>query len=171
MTTDIIATEAEPHTDAPTDPDTDGTLDTEAEPEDGTDEAAIEEALAEIARHVDVPVITGPQAQGDLIVLPWPAETGAGRRARDLAKVAPIPADGVTVLTGNGGHAHRLAPTPGVAWHAYPGERQTLGVLAVADDATAVLGHIEHGDTHIGPGVYVIRRQREQADEVRLVAD
>lgn len=119
---------------------------------------------------VDVPTLTGPQAQGDLIILPWDESVSADQRHAAIIQAQPIPVGGTVVLTGNGGHDHRLACTPGVSWYAYT-ESQTLGVLTVADDALAVLGHVEHGDTHIGPGVYVIRRQREQADEIRMVAD
>lgn len=118
----------------------------------------------------EVPVLTGPQAQGDLLILPWPAGTATDRRAQDIAQAKPVTAP-VVVITGDNGHDHTLAPAPGVAWHAYAHGQQTIGVLTVADDAIAVLGHIEHGDSHIGPGVYVIRRQREQSDEIRLVAD
>jgi len=116
----------------------------------------------------EVPVITGPQAQGDLIILPWPAD-GSARRGVDVSRVVPVTA-AVVVLTGDGGHDHALSPAPGVAWYRYP-SGQTLGVLTVADGAVGVLGHIEHGDSHIGPGVYVIRRQREQADQIRMVQD
>lgn len=112
-----------------------------------------------------------PQSQGDLIILPWAADVAPERRAADAALCRPIPATGITVLTGNGGHEHRLSPVPGVTWYGYPQGSQTLGVLSVEEGAVAVLGHIEHGDTYVGPGVYVIRRQREQADEIRLVQD
>lgn len=119
----------------------------------------------------EVPVIAGvPQAQGDLIILPWPTTTAPARRAEEAAKAQSVTRP-VVVITGESGHDHTLAPAPGVAWFSYPTGSQTLGVLIVADDAVAVLGHIEHGDTHIGPGVYVVRRQREQADEIRMVAD
>ena len=116
------------------------------------------------------PVLTGPQAQGDLLILPWPADVATARRAREIDHAEPVTRPTVLV-TGANGHDHTLAPAPGVAWFAYPGNQQTIGVLTVAPGAVAVIGHIEHGDTYIGPGVYVIRRQREQADEARLVAD
>lgn len=128
-------------------------------------------ASIETIAGLDIPVFAGPQAQGDLIILPWPASTSPTRRAKAAAAAKPV-THPVVVQTGQGGHDHTLSPAPGVAWHSYPGsEPQTLGVLVVDGGAVAVLGHIEHGDTHIGPGVYVIRRQREQADEIRMVAD
>jgi hypothetical protein len=35
----------------------------------------------------------------------------------------------------------------------------------------AYLTHPEHGFNAIGTGSYVINRQREQADEIRIIAD
>ncbi|KBR63579.1 hypothetical protein X425_02408 [Mycobacterium avium XTB13-223] len=35
----------------------------------------------------------------------------------------------------------------------------------------AVLCHPEHGFNRIAPGSYEIRRQREMAEEIRMVAD
>jgi hypothetical protein len=128
----------------------------------------IDDAVAAIAPPIHAGV---PQSQGDLIILPWAADVAPERRAADTGMCRPIPAAGVTVLTGNGGHEHRLSPVPGATWYGYPRGTQTLGVLNVEEGAAGVLGHIEHGDTYIGPGVYVIRRQREQADEIRLVQD
>jgi hypothetical protein len=131
--------------------------------------SVVTEDIADLAAQADIPVFAGRQAQGDLVILPWPDGVAAERRRSELALTKPIKVP-VVVLTGNGGHDHTLSPAPDVAWYAYAAG-QTLGVLAVEDGAVAVLGHIEHGDTHIGPGVYVIRRQREQADQIRLVAD
>ena len=39
------------------------------------------------------------------------------------------------------------------------------------DGSTAYLGHPEHGFMGIGAGTYEIRRQREMAEELRMVAD
>lgn len=110
------------------------------------------------------------QAQGDLIILPWPGDVGARRRMEDIARVKPLTVPVVT-LTGNDGHDHTLRPAVGVGWLGYGSQSQTLGVLTVDEGAVAVLAHPEHGESLIGPGVYVVRRQREQADEIRLVAD
>ncbi|MFI9591324.1 hypothetical protein [Nonomuraea sp. NPDC052265] len=45
-----------------------------------------------------------------------------------------------------------------------------LGVLTVEENATACLARPEHAFTGIAPGAYELRRHREQADQVRLVA-
>lgn len=111
----------------------------------------------------EVPVNSGLQAQGDLFVIPdnRPAERGPA-----------VPAAGIAVIEAvGGGHEHRLfAGEPGTAFFA-PARSggQDIGHLEVT--APAYLLHPEHGATGIAPGSYVLRRQREQADEERLIAD
>lgn len=119
-------------------------------------------------RQADIPVLTGLQAQGDVIVLP-----SAGSRAA----VTPVPQQGVAVVRGeNGGHTHLLLAAGTVTWDpsATAGTNPSdldLGTLTVAEGATAYLAHPEHAYSGIGAGTYVLRRQREQADVTRFVAD
>lgn len=122
---------------------------------------------------LEIPIISGqPQAQGDLLILDWPTDCASARRSADVGKAKSLPVKGEVVLLGDDGHAHLLTGDEGVNWYRYPGQaNQTLGVVVVEPGGLAVLGHEEHGDSHIGEGVYVIRRQREQADQIRLVAD
>ena len=121
----------------------------------------------EIPEHLEldaeVPVITGLQVQGDLAIIP----------VRKSAKPGvSVPAEGVAVVRGeNGGHTHLLVGEGAVAFAPVATPGQDLGVLTVDDDSTAFLLHPEHGCNAMGPGSYLIRRQREQADEIRLVAD
>lgn len=126
--------------------------------------------LGVLDTEVDVPVLTGvPQAQGDLIILPRP-----GKKA-----TTPIPAAGVEVVRSEaGGNTHSLHSLDGPAcfWDQDTGRGGdtglTLGVLTVPEGASAYLVHSEeHGANAIGPGSYEIRRQREMADEIRMVAD
>jgi hypothetical protein len=119
--------------------------------------------LDHLDRQVDVPVIDGPQAQGDLIVIPAP----------DLsAATIPVPRAGVPVVRGeNGGNTHLLVADGPVYFDATPASGQTLGTLTAPAGSAAFLIHPEHGATGIAPGSYVIRRQREQADQIRMVAD
>jgi hypothetical protein len=134
--------------------------------------------LAALAAQIDVPPLSGLQAQGDLIVIP--AGGGIVPEA-----VTPLPAGGVELVKGAGGHVHLLLGLDGVFWDA-PTDRpepQTLGTLTVAEGATAWLAHgdgtpvslvdrdAEHGPLAVAPGTYVIRRQREQRDIIDLVAD
>lgn len=125
---------------------------------------AEQDVLDHLDRQVDVPVLTGPQPQGDIIVIP------AARL--DTAPGALVPHAGVPVVRGeNGGNTHLLIGDGPLLWAAGEPGAQTLGVLTVPDHSTAFLLHPEHGAAGVGPGTYVIRRQREQADEIRLVTD
>ena len=123
------------------------------------------EIPAHLEAQAEVPVVTGAQRQGDVIVLPM--------RKGDVAGAKPVPAEGVAVVRGeNGGNTHLLVAEGAVSFAAAPErEPQTLGTLVVDKNATAFLLHPEHGGQGIGPGNYTIRRQREQADEIRLVQD
>jgi len=115
-------------------------------------------------RSVEIPVLSGPQRQGDVMVLPNPA-----RRA-----IALVPTAGVAVVRGeNGGNTHLLLAEGAVQFspRAPSPTDLVLGVLTVAEGATAWLAHPEHGYLGIAPGSYELRRQREQADELRMVAD
>lgn len=109
---------------------------------------------------VEIPICSGLQRQGDVIVIP----TRAGKE-----KSVPIPAEGVPVVRGeNGGNTHLLV---GDGSWAPSTDLLTLGVLTVRAGGVAYLLHPEHGGQGIAPGSYRIGRQREQADEIRRVAD
>lgn len=131
------------------------------------DRAGIE-AIGGLDAQVDVPVLHGAQAQGDLIALPRPLAAPA---------TAPVPTGGVDVVPGgNGANTHTLLSWDGPACRydvRDPGPSGlVLGVLTVPAGATAYLVHSEeHGANAFGPGTYEIRRQRERADVVRRVAD
>lgn len=134
---------------------------------------AAEQVLAQLD---DIaPVHTGlPLAQGDLLLIP---ADGQVPPATD-----PIPAAGVPLVRGQGGHTHLLMGH--VLWAADSTGSQTIGTVTVP---ARQVGYIAHGDgtpasaldrdaEHAlvafgGPCTYVIRRQREQADEIRMVAD
>lgn len=108
-----------------------------------------------------VPTICGLQMQGDVAVIPTRPSAKDG---------TPIPADGVPVVRGeNGGHTHLLLG--GVSWAPVENVGQDLGVVTVRDGDVGYLAHPEHGYLAFGPGAYILRRQREQRDEIRLVAD
>jgi hypothetical protein len=121
--------------------------------------------LEHLEAEMQVPVLAGVQFQGDLAVIP----------ADDIelpGDTKPVPADGIPVIPAvAGGHEHRLfASVPGTAfWAPDTGSGQDLGVLTSSEPC--YLLHPEHGGTGVAPGRYVLRRQREQADEERLVAD
>lgn len=117
-------------------------------------------------REATVAVSTGIQRQGDVIVIP---AVVANRPA--VNAIRAVPPCGVAVVRGEaGGNTHLLLADGPVRYDPAPRDL-TLGVLTVPDGSVAYLAHPEHGYAGIGPGSYVIRRQREQADQIRIVAD
>lgn len=121
-----------------------------------------------LERDAEVPVIAGLQAQGDLIVVP--AAMAAGRPWANKAR--RVPAEGLEVIRGaDGRNPHLLIGDGPITWIGATAAGQVLGLLSVPDDSTAYLLHPEHGANGIAPGLYEVRRQRELAQEVRLVAD
>lgn len=127
-----------------------------------------DETIAEL----EVPVLTGPQRQGDVLVIPRPPIGDAEHSAMN-----EVPADGVAVITGEAtGNTHMLQPEPGtvIRWAPAPtsGTSVNLGVLEVEPGATAWLIHTdEHGANGIGAGCYTIHGKREMVEEIRRVAD
>lgn len=120
-------------------------------------------------RDVTIPVSAGLQRQGDVIVIPTAL---VGRAVRDATD--PVPDAGVPVVRGeNGGNTHLLLAAPVAFYTAAPQRSGSLdlGVLSVPAGSTGYLAHPEHGYAGIAPGTYVVRRQREQADIIRLVQD
>jgi hypothetical protein len=104
----------------------------------------------------DGPPLCGPQAQGDVIVLPWMDCMRPDIRAAHALTARPIGRRGLVVHP-----THALRADVGTVWWAWwPGQSSTLGTLVVPDGAVARLSHPEHGDLRIGPGVYAVRRQR-----------
>jgi hypothetical protein len=71
----------------------------------------------------------------------------------------------------SGDHDHTLLADGPVACHRYTAGRADVAEVEVPDGAVGYLAHPEHGYLGLAPGRYVVRRQREQADEQRLVAD
>lgn len=124
------------------------------------------DVLEHLDRDLEVPVHDGLQFQGDLAVIPSAGSPMTHRTDR------LVPAAGIPVIEAvGGGHEHRLlAGTPGKTWFD-PASRggQDLGYLTTEE--AAYLAHPEHGYLGIAPGTYTLRRQREQADEERLIAD
>lgn len=118
-------------------------------------------------RQLTVPVITGLQRQGDVLVVPDP-------KAKATTEV---PAGGTPVVKGEaGGNTHAIvadnAGGPVLCDVREATTRNlTLAMLTVPEGSIAYLAHPEHAYSGIGPGSYTIRRQREQADELRIVQD
>jgi hypothetical protein len=110
---------------------------------------------------LDVPPLTAAQAQGDVFVLPWLETTTPQIRVERADAATEIDPAGCAV-TDDGSHLllpNTMADRPGVRY-AHVGRGNTLGTLVVDAGHAARLSHREHGDLLIGPGVYVLHRQR-----------
>jgi hypothetical protein len=115
---------------------------------------------------IEVPVNTGPDAQGD--VNWWPMREGK------VAGLVEVPVEGYPVVRGEaGGNTHRLFRdvNGGPIFFAPTRDLLRLGTLVVPEGSVAWLHHDEHGYHGIGAGTYVMKGQRTQLDEIRRVAD
>lgn len=117
-------------------------------------------------RQATIPVTNGLQAQGDVMVVPAVLTLGIATTL--------VPPNGVAVVRSEaGGNTHLLLPDGPVMFDQRPISAMSLvlGVLTVPVGSVAYLAHPEHAYSGIAPGTYELRRQREQADEIRMVAD
>lgn len=120
---------------------------------------------ADWAADVDIPVLTGLQRQGDVLIVPSPHVKAAA---------TPVPATGTPVVRGeSGGNTHAIHADGKVFVDVREASVASLlvAVITVGEGATAWLAHPEHGFLGIGTGTYEARRQREMAEELRVVAD
>jgi hypothetical protein len=133
-----------------------------------------EAVLNLLAAETDIPVITGrPVPQGDVILIPADGQVPAA--------TVSLPPAGAELARGQGGNVHLLLGR--VLWAAGLKGSQTIGTVTVPPGETGYLAHgdgtplsalsrdAEHGVQAFGPGTWVVRRQREQASQVRRVAD
>lgn len=123
-------------------------------------------AMSFLEPDVEVPVLSAPQAQGDVTI--WPIQNFGRTPATDLS--VPITSDGVTVLSGQHDHVLTVGDGGEATW-APCTERGTVVLGVLETDSECQLWHTEHGLNLIAPGKYVINRRREQADEVRMIHD
>ena len=122
----------------------------------------------------EVPVLTGVQPQGDLLIVPARLD----EYRADKVALEAVPDKGIQVVigeaTGNTHWLHRGFDSPGVQWARVTQSRDdlVLAVVSVPEGESAELIHTdEHGANAMGPGLYVIRGKQEMADQIRRVAD
>jgi hypothetical protein len=130
------------------------------------------DVLDHLEREVTVPVIDGPQAQGDLIVLPLAMVPHVSALTAEYGRA--LPKSGVELVRGvAGNNPHTLVADPGTCrWTAAVHDPFRLAVAAFHNTATAYLIHPEHGASGIAPGRWLVRRQQERGHgRRRLVAD
>lgn len=127
-------------------------------------------------QEVSVPVIDGMQAQGDLIVVPHILLADSVRTV-SWSRYVHVPLSGVELLrSAAGGNPHSLVADEGsCTWTTGVQDSRRLALGILDTEVTAYLIHPEHGATGIGPGRYVIGRQRERGfggfESPQLVAD
>lgn len=114
-----------------------------------------------------VPVVSGLTRQGDIIAIP----TNTAK-----ASTTPLPVGGYPVVRAETAarNTHLLLGDGPVFFTPASDVSATqldLGVLTVPEGSVAYLAHPEHAFTGLAAGSWTIRRQREQADELRMVAD
>lgn len=119
---------------------------------------------------VDIPIISGAQRQGDVIVIPRPNKKAATTK---------VPQSGVIVVRAetSSANTHSILPWDGDVY--FDADKSgggqsglVLGTLSVPEGSSAMLAHSEeHGANGIGAGTYEIRRQREFQGEWMRVAD
>lgn len=115
--------------------------------------------LDHLDKQADIPTVSRLAFQGDVAIVSVTAKPAT----------SPIPQTGFPVVRGeNGRNTHALF---GAGFFDTRGAGLLLGVLTVPVGEQVLLSHPEHGGLLIQPGTYEIRRQREQADEIRMVAD
>lgn len=129
------------------------------------------EFVGDFAADLDIPVLTGPQCQGDVSICP----SSLYGTKPTFGDPKPVTGGGVEVIRGGAmNNAHTLrALDAGVTWAPvlFSDEGVALGLLTVPQGAQCFLEHPEHGFNGVGAGTYVIGRQREQAEQIRMVAD
>ena len=128
------------------------------------------DVLDHLDRQATIAVKGGLQRQGDVGFIP----TRVLAEKYRTADPEPLTAAGVALVSsGQGGHTHLLVADGPVTWApvARAVELGDVGVFTVPDGATAYVIHPEHGAMGFAPGAYLVRRQTEMADELRIVAD
>lgn len=130
---------------------------------DRHDVAVADALLADVV----VPVLDGLQRQGDVLIVPRGPLSVEEREA-----CHPVPREGIAVVVGEAtGNTHML-DADGLVLFGRRSGGVLLGVVEVVEGAVGYLVHTdEHGVNAMAPGTYVLRGKREQADEIRRVAD
>ena len=116
---------------------------------EATTQVEVPPALADYAT---IPALTGPQRQGDLLVVPIDAAADPS-----IGEPAPLPPVGRAVSRGDAtAHTHLLIGGGRWAPCLHVRDRCVVTVTSVA-----YLLHPEHAALGLAPGRYLIRQQRE----------
>lgn len=112
----------------------------------------------------EIPVLTGPQAQGDVSWFPV--------REGKVADLKEIPTEGIVIVEGQNNHPHVLFNYQGTCLFKKDTSRGVgIGTVVVPEGSILGVGHNEHGYNMVGKGTYVFNRAREMRQEIQLLAD
>lgn len=113
---------------------------------------------AHLVADAEVPVLAGPQAQGDLMVIPDAPPPGTEWTVVPVAGIQLVRGE----ATGNTHWLHRGFDSPDVRFAPDSSTSLTIGWLIVPEGQSAQLIHTdEHGANGVGQGTYRINRKRE----------
>ncbi|GAA3212247.1 hypothetical protein [Actinocorallia longicatena] len=117
--------------------------------------------LDHLEDQLEIPVMDGLQAQGDLLIVPHAAVAVAV--TLPVHPWREVPPAGVVLLRGAaGGNPHTLVADRGTCtWTTDVRDSFGLALGALRATGPVYLLHPEHGATGLTPGTYVVRRQRE----------
>lgn len=120
--------------------------------------------LSHLIDDAEIQVLTGPQAQGDVSWYP------TDKKAQDAKE---IPQGGLVIMEGLNNHPHTLFAQDGPVMFSRNPDKSAvyLGTAVVPKGSTLVVGHNEHGFSAVGEGTYIFNGAREQANEIRRLAD
>lgn len=111
---------------------------------------------------LEIPVLSGAQRQGDVLIVPTHPREGGTPLGRGVEVVRSEAGSNTHCLHGDG----TWVPAPDAA------TSLVQGYLSVPPGGEAYLIHSEeHGAMGIAPGSYEVRRQQEWAGEWRRVSD
>ena len=135
------------------------------------------DVLDHLERQVTIPVLDGPQAQGDLIVLPRSMVRTVTEPS--WARWMPVGHGGVELVRGvAGNNPHTLVADAGTCECTFGvHDPLGLGIVLFTNTAPVYLIHPEHGGSGVAPGTWLVRRQQEAeagrrfASRRALVAD
>jgi hypothetical protein len=124
-------------------------------------------------RNADIPMLAGPQCQGDLFIVPLDLLDADQIRVAADGRWVDVPAAGVELLRGTAaGNPHTLvADRAACQWTTDIADETGLGIGVLRATGAVYLLHREHGAIGLAPGTYLVRRQREQGIKQRFVMD
>jgi hypothetical protein len=127
------------------------------------------DVLDHLERQITIPVLDGPQAQGDVIVLPLAMVSTV--EAGSWAHWYWVPEGGVELVRGvAGNNPHTLVADPHTCeLTSAVRDPLQLGIALFRNTEPVYLIHPEHGGSGVAPGTWLVRRQQEAGFRRRML--